>query len=238
MGFDRTMAMSLVAVFRLAHPVRSEPVADWAGRGAGSRLHSAVVSVRLRHVSEQQRRLEYSSVASGSPAANPQPLLVHRESRDHAPAHSLHLFPCDVSCFTYCCSETVKPLYLKHRLYRVHHVDAAYCYRRFCWFFWFAVSDFYTLLKLFPWVCSVSLCFFCLQYFYTVWRQEDHLTCKNWVVRCWCGYLSGARCRLFACDPADATAIPKLHNFLPHLNPDWFYLSCTGLHKLSWKRGR
>ena len=132
LGFDRTMAMSLVAVFRLAHPVRSEPVADWAGRGAGSRLHSAVVSVRLRHVSEQQRRLEYSSVASGSPAANPQPLLVHRESRDHAPAHSLHLFPCDISCFTYCCSETVKPLYFKHRLYRVHHVDAAYCYRRFC----------------------------------------------------------------------------------------------------------
>ena len=28
---------------------------------------------------------------------------------------------------------------------------------------------------------------------------------KNWVVGCWCGYLSGARCRL-AYDPADATA--------------------------------
>jgi len=25
---------------------------------------------------------------------------------------------------------------------------------------------------------------------------------------------------------------------LPHLNPDWFYLSITGLPKLSWKRGR
>ena len=25
----------------------------------------------------------------------------------------------------------------------------------------------------------------------------------------WCGYLSWARCRLFACGPADATAIPK-----------------------------
>ena len=36
--------------------------------------------------------------------------------------------------------------------------------------------------------------------------QEEHLTCKNWVSRCWCGYLSGARCRLFACGPADATA--------------------------------
>ena len=28
---------------------------------------------------------------------------------------------------------------------------------------------------------------------------------KNWVVRCWCGYLSGARCRL-AYGPADAAA--------------------------------
>jgi len=30
--------------------------------------------------------------------------------------------------------------------------------------------------------------------------------------------------------------IPKPHHFLPHLNPDWFYLSGTGLHRLSWKR--
>ena len=44
-------------------------------------------------------------------------------------------------------------------------------------------------------------------------------------MRCWCGYLSGVRCRLFANGPADATAIPKPHNILLHLNPDWFYLS-------------
>jgi len=30
-------------------------------------------------------------------------------------------------------------------------------------------------------------------------------------MRCWCGYLSGARCRLFAYGLADATAIPKPH---------------------------
>ena len=39
-----------------------------------------------------------------------------------------------------------------------------------------------------------------------VGRQEEHSVCKNWVMRCWCGYLSGARCRLFAYGPADATA--------------------------------
>ena len=38
-----------------------------------------------------------------------------------------------------------------------------------------------------------------------VGRQEEHPACKNWVMRCWCGYLSGARCRLLAYGPADAT---------------------------------
>jgi len=39
-----------------------------------------------------------------------------------------------------------------------------------------------------------------------VGRQEEHPAYKNWLMRCWCGYLSGARCRLFAYGPADATA--------------------------------
>jgi len=38
--------------------------------------------------------------------------------------------------------------------------------------------------------------------------------------------------------PADATAIPKPRHLLPYLNPDWVYLSGTGLPRLSWKRGR
>jgi len=71
-----------------------------------------------------------------------------------------------------------------------------------------------------------------------VGRQEKHLVCKNWVMRCWCGYLSAARCRLFAYGPADATAISKPHHLLPHFNPDWFYLSGTDLPRLSLKRGR
>jgi len=52
-----------------------------------------------------------------------------------------------------------------------------------------------------------------------------------------CGYLSEARCILFAHGPADATAIPKPYYLLPHLNPDWFYLSRTSLPWLSWKTG-
>jgi len=34
----------------------------------------------------------------------------------------------------------------------------------------------------------------------------ENLACKNGEMRCWCGYLSAARCRLFANGPADATA--------------------------------
>jgi len=58
-----------------------------------------------------------------------------------------------------------------------------------------------------------------------VGRQKEHPTCKNWVMRCWYGYLSAERCRLFAYGPADATAVPKPHHLLPHFNPDCFYLS-------------
>jgi len=51
---------------------------------------------------------------------------------------------------------------------------------------------------------------------------------KKWVMKCCCGYLSGVRCRLFAYDPADATASLRPRHLLPRLNPDWFYLSGTG----------
>ena len=53
----------------------------------------------------------------------------------------------------------------------------------------------------------VYIWWFCLQCLGTVcWASEEHPVCKNWVMRSWCGYLSGARCRLFAYGPADATA--------------------------------
>ena len=55
-----------------------------------------------------------------------------------------------------------------------------------------------------------------------VGSQEEHPAGINWAMGCWRGYLSGARCRLFAYGPAKTTAIPKLHHLLPRLNPDWF----------------
>ena len=68
-----------------------------------------------------------------------------------------------------------------------------------------------------------------------VGHKEEHLACK----RCWCGYLSGVRCRLFAYGPADMllSRNPIISSHQPHFNPDWFYLSGTGLPTLSWKRG-
>jgi len=50
---------------------------------------------------------------------------------------------------------------------------------------------------------------------------------KNWVMRCWCGYLSGARCRLFAYGPVDATASSSsLASFKSRLVlPFWYRLT-------------
>ena len=36
----------------------------------------------------------------------------------------------------------------------------------------------------------------CLQTLLVWHQEEEHPACKNWVMRCWCGYLSWKRCRL------------------------------------------
>ena len=54
------------------------------------------------------------------------------------------------------------------------------------------------------------------------------------------GTASHLRCRLFACCPADATAIPEPNHLLSHLYPDWFYLSfCLQcFDTVGWVAGR
>jgi len=39
--------------------------------------------------------------------------------------------------------------------------------------------------------------------------QEERPAWKNWVMRCWRGYLSGVKCKWFAYGPDDATATPS-----------------------------
>ena len=91
----------------------------------------------------------------------------------------------------------------------------------------FLILALYTTVCLFILYASfflhLLLTYLCLQCFDAVgWAAGRPV--KNWVMRCWRGYLSGARCRL-AYDPADATAT---HCLLLQWNPDWFYLSGTG----------
>jgi len=50
---------------------------------------------------------------------------------------------------------------------------------------------------------QTQYCLLCRHFYFTalillVGHQEEHPACKNWVMRCRCGYLSGVRCRLFA----------------------------------------
>jgi len=63
---------------------------------------------------------------------------------------------------------------------------------------------------------------------------------KNWVMRCWCSYLSAEMCRLFAYGPADATASQtpsSLALFKSRLVlPFWYWLTQVVLGK-PW-RGR
>jgi len=53
------------------------------------------------------------------------------------------------------------------------------------------------------------------------------------VARYWHGYLSGARCKLFAYGPADATA--TLSSLAP-VKSRIVYLSGAGLPRLFWKK--
>ena len=64
-------------------------------------------------------------------------------------------------------------------------------------------------------------------------RQEEHLDCKNWVMRCWHGCLPGARCKVFAYDPADVTATPSsLESRITCLVPA--YPRCPGTEDIKW----
>ena len=66
--------------------------------------------------------------------------------------------------------------------------------------------------------------------------QEGHPACKKYVVmRCWRGYLSGARCKWFAYGSADATATPSS---LSSAKSRMIYPSDASLPRLSWKKGR
>ena len=77
--------------------------------------------------------------------------------------------------------------------------------------------------------CAFSSFFFLLCVPSVLWRcwlggRKGIRPVKTWVVGCWHGYLSGARCWL-AYGPADATAT---HCLLLQWNPDWYCLSGTG----------
>ena len=89
----------------------------------------------------------------------------------------------------------------------------------------------WNFLRIFFWKFEFEwIVLYVCQQCFLVGCQEEHPACKNWMIGCRCGYLSGTRCRLFAYGLADATVIPKPHSLLPLLNPH--------LPRLSWTGGR
>ena len=77
----------------------------------------------------------------------------------------------------------------------------------------------------------------CLQCWQSVvGHQEEHPARKNWVLRCWCGYLSGVRCRLFL----NMVHLMPLHSQTPSslasfrfrlVWPFWYWLTQVVLEK-------
>ena len=85
--------------------------------------------------------------------------------------------------------------------------------------------DFASVFRRYSWVTKgVHICDPFSVLTLLVGRQEGQPACRNWVVGCWHGCLSGVRCKL-AYGPADATAT---HCLLLQYNPHWFYFSGTG----------
>jgi len=87
---------------------------------------------------------------------------------------------------------------------------------------------------LIPFLCFVTLDLLFLRH----GVRKSIRSVKNWVLRCWCGYRSAARCRLFAYGPADATA--SQDSIISHFNPDCFtflipsYPGCPGKEAVKW----
>jgi len=119
------------------------------------------------------------------------------------------------------------------RLVRIMHADLFYtCITRT--YFIYLYFDLCTLCMWLMLTLAAALDSFSALTLLVVW-QEGHPICKNWAVRYWRGYLSGARCKWYACGPTDATATPSS---VARVKSRMIYVSGAGLTRLSWKQGR
>jgi len=64
---------------------------------------------------------------------------------------------------------------------------------------WPCVKWFRRLVSLLNGFYLLWLKLFFLAFTALVGCQKEHPACKNWVMRCWRGYLSAVRCKWFAC---------------------------------------
>jgi len=85
---------------------------------------------------------------------------------------------------------------------------------------------------------SVLMCIKLPSVLWHCWMGVTKSICpvKMWMMRCWCGHLSGLRCSANDMHMVQLMPLPP-HRLLLHQNADWFNLSGACLHRLSWKRG-
>ena len=93
-------------------------------------------------------------------------------------------------------------------------------------------------------ICFRFTCYWSLSAF-SAWtllvgHHEDRPACKKWVMRCWCGYLPGTKCRFFCIWSSWLHCNPKPHHILPRLIQTGFtlpvpaYPGCPGKEAVKW----
>ena len=71
----------------------------------------------------------------------------------------------------------------------------------------------------------------CTSFMHQCFDTVGWVSRRNWVMMCWCRYLSGASCRLFAYGPVDATVPPNAIVSCTLVLPFWYRLTQVFLEK-------
>jgi len=71
----------------------------------------------------------------------------------------------------------------------------------------------------------------CTSFMHQCFDTVGWVSRRNWVMMCWCRYLSGASCRLFAYGPVDATVPPNAIISCTLVLPFWYRLTQVFLEK-------
>jgi len=112
----------------------------------------------------------------------------------------------------------------------MHYTTAAVPWSSVPWLIWYNWRSVYWLICAH---CNLSYPLPSVLWQYWLGTRKSIQPVKDWVMRCWRGYLSGARCKWFAYGPADVTATSSSLTSLKSrlVLPFWYQLTQVVLEK-------